>query len=151
MEHMTFKAPLWSADALSLSLPSAFCLGSLLRSSLGAHAPGRGVAAVFMSNLVRAQAGASGDVRTSGASGISSVIAGRRVGRHFRSPSGLLHRDGGQGAASRVSFNTATAALRLSISAVILPTRAASMLALSKGLRELREKRSVVLLFLIWR
>jgi hypothetical protein len=47
--------------------------------------------------------------------------------------SGLVHRAGGQGAASRASFNTATAALRLSISAVIMPTRAASMLALSKG------------------
>ena len=129
MEHMTFKAPLWSADALSLSLPRAFRLGSLLRSPLGAHAPGRGVAAVFMSNAVRAKAGASGDVRTSGASGISSVIGGRRVGRHL---SGLVHRAGGQGAASRASFNTATAALRLSISAVIMPTRAASMLVCAK-------------------
>ena len=120
MEHMTFKALLWSADALSVSLPRASRLGSLFRSSVAAHARGRGVEAVFTSKSVPAQAGASGDVLTSGAAGISSRIGGRRVGRHFRRPSGLLLRDGGQGAASRASFNTATAALRLSISAVIL-------------------------------
>ena len=124
MEHMTFKALLWSADALSVSLPRASRLGSLFRSSVAAHARGRGVEAVFTSKSVSAQAGASGDVLTSEAAGISSRIGGRRVGRHFRRPSGLLLRDGGQGAASRASFNTATAALRLSISAVILPTRA---------------------------